>query len=87
MLSEILEHLDAYLGGISSHEDFESWFLPATWHLKEQEDPAGYALKGQIALALAEFDDGHLDEQELHDRLQAVPFELGIRKPRSTIAG
>ena len=72
MHKEIDKHLRAYLSGSSSLRTFEDWFLPATWNLHVEEDPVAGALSAEVSLRLAEFDDNHLDEQELRDEFEVI---------------
>ena len=85
MAEEILRHIRDYLDGTSSRIEFENWFLPATWNLSEEKEPAAHALSAQVYLALAEFDNGDLDEAELRERLAEVvssapPSKAGTRR-------
>lgn len=68
MTSEILRHLRLYIAGELSRREFEDWFVPAAWNLRAEDDPSGSALSEQVYLALAEADNGHLDEAELLER-------------------
>jgi hypothetical protein len=72
MHKEIEKHLRAYLSGNSSLRTFEDWFLPATWNLRVEKDPGAGALSAEVSLRLAEFDENHLDEQELRDEFEAI---------------
>jgi hypothetical protein len=61
--------------------------VPAAWNLSEAKDPDAHALAAQIYLALAEFDNGDLDEAELKERLAEVvssapPNKAGTRRLR-----
>jgi hypothetical protein len=85
MVEEILRHIRSYLDGTFSRVEFENWFLPATWNLSEEQDPVAHDLSAQVYLALAEFDNGDLDEAELKERLAEVvssapPSKAGTRR-------
>jgi hypothetical protein len=65
VMEEIREELRLCLAGSRSIEDFEDWFLPATWDTDD-------VLASQIRLRLAEHDRGDLDEDELRNMLFAA---------------
>lgn len=86
MLKEILEQVLQFVSGQSSRDDLEDWVLRRTWSLKEEDDPETYRLAGQILLAMAEYTRGHLDDQELRERIKGLPAELDLRT-RDPLAG
>jgi hypothetical protein len=83
MVQEILRHLADYVSGVTSREQFEDWFVPTAWNV-DKSDLSGYQLSNLIFLALAEFDNGHLDEAELKTQLNhimsQVPFSQAGRR-------
>jgi hypothetical protein len=79
MIQAILEHVAGFLADSMTREEFEDWFLPVIWNLDQLNDPDAYALAGQITLALAEFDDGHLDGVELRARLAEIAAPSRVR--------
>jgi hypothetical protein len=82
MTPEILRHVRRYITGEISRREFEDWFVPATWNLSASNtDPSTVALSEQIYLALAEADNGHLDEAELIDRL--AELESAAARPEA----
>ena len=78
MIQQILQQLDKFIRGDTSQEDFENWFLPATWNLKPKSDAITHDVAAAITLALAEFDSGHLDSSELKQRLREVRSQTQI---------
>jgi hypothetical protein len=72
MIEKIKQHLTRYLSDESSLDQFEDWFLPATWNLKPDEGRLAYELAGQVSLAIAEHDNGHITLEELRDRFAAL---------------
>ena len=73
----IREHLADYLRGDSSLDEFQAWFIPATWDLDVTGAEAAQKLTHGIKLRLAEYTNGDLDEQELRRLL--VPLSLVAR--------
>jgi hypothetical protein len=69
MINEIRDRVAAYVRGDTSLRQFEDWFLPAVWDVA---DAAVNETAAPIMLAIAEHDNGHLDESELKERLIAL---------------
>jgi hypothetical protein len=59
------DRLSSYVGGESSLEAFDQWFVPTTWDINEVEDPIAYYISGEISLLLAEYTQGDRTEDEL----------------------
>jgi hypothetical protein len=72
MKNEILVMLTNYLSGRISREQFEDWFIPATWDASGIEDPDTLRLVRRIKLRLAEFLNGDWSEDELRDNLSTL---------------
>jgi hypothetical protein len=83
MTDEILRRIQSYISGDISRREFEEWFLPATWNLDEAQDAGGHALAAQIYLAIAEFDNGNLDEAEFIERLSEISMAAKSGKTSS----
>ena len=79
---EIRDWLARYVAREISLQDFEDWFVPATWDVHRGNDSVAVALVGEIKLRLAEFSGGGWKEEELRELLQplAPPY---IRRPSS----
>lgn len=76
LVPEIAFHLSQYLAGTSSLEEFDRWFVSATWDVKETEDPAAYEMTSKIYLRLAEYTRGDWTEEELKSEMrQFVTFD------------
>ena len=63
--SEIREHLSELLSGRRTLDEFEDWFVPATWDIHKSEDAEAEALTDQIELRLSEHSDGYLTSDDL----------------------
>lgn len=72
MRREILARLANYLVGESSREQFEDWFIPATWDIKGTQDAGTVKLANRIKLRLAEFSNGDWPEEELKEELAGL---------------
>jgi hypothetical protein len=93
MKNAILAMLGNYVSGWISREQFEDWFIPATWDA--QLDPDTRKLVNRIKLRLAEFLNEDWTEPELKQelsrlvptvRVHAVAWTSGIAGT-TTIAG
>ena len=64
---QIRGHLATYLllGG-ETLDEFEDWFVLASWNARKETEPATLALIAEIELRLAEYSSGHWDKGELH---------------------
>lgn len=68
----ILDHLDRYLCGEWSLDEFDEWFVPATLDIDHSNDEAATDLTYEIILRFAEYDRGHRTEAELKDILRPL---------------
>lgn len=68
----IRQRLARFLRGESSLFDFNAWFVPATWNVAYDDDPAAYDLTNELYLRIAEYANGHRTEAELTDRLRPL---------------
>jgi hypothetical protein len=75
---EIYNWLSRYLAGQISLREFHDWFIPATWELDDQSEPA--KLVHRIQLLLAEFANGDRLEDDLREALWAV-----VNRPTVTV--
>jgi hypothetical protein len=69
MEDAILEHVHSYLRGQENVNEFQDWFVPATWNINQTSNRDAIAMSRRIGLRLAEFLNGHWTEHELKDRL------------------
>ncbi|MBX3278529.1 MAG: hypothetical protein KF868_11060 [Acidobacteria bacterium] len=74
---EIRQHLIDYLTEKVTIQEFQEWFVPATWDIDQTDNQSAKDLANDIELALAEFTSGHLDEEELHREL--LPLAQNVR--------
>ena len=70
--STIRHQLARYLRGEITLRDFDAWFVPATWGVTQDDDPAAYDLTNEIYLRLAEYSAGHRTEQEVQEMLRSL---------------
>jgi 2C-methyl-D-erythritol 2,4-cyclodiphosphate synthase len=91
MIHQIRRKLNDFLRGANSLEEFENWFLPATWNLNSETDASAHELAAAITLALAEYDGGDLNLPELKVRLKEISsrdeFQPLLRKLRARSVG
>lgn len=69
--NSLLVHLVRLLADEETIEEFEHWFVPATWD-REFLNPCDAELAATIDLRLAEYTNGHLSEAELRRHLAAA---------------
>lgn len=74
---EIRQDLVRYLAGDVDLDAFRRAFLPKAWNIEQRADAETADLVREIDLSLAEFDQGHWNEDELRARL--VPFVTSYR--------
>lgn len=74
---EIRHDLVRYLAHDVDLDTFRKAFLPKAWDIEHRADAATADLVREIDLSLAEFDQGHWNEDELRTRL--VPFVTSYR--------
>ena len=94
LADEIRKRLRAYLDGELSPDDFEVWFVRATWNLNDEEDPEASDVAWELVLRRAEHGAGQWTDSELDSMLEriaagqvAVPGEVPLsHTPRRTTA-
>ena len=69
---KIREYLACYLAGQLSLEQFDEWFVPATWDVDKTGDQATIDLTYEIILRLAEYSNGDCTEAELKRLLRPL---------------
>jgi hypothetical protein len=72
--SEIRENVGRLLFGDISLEQFEDWFVPATWDAHKAGDPEAESLADDIEMNLSEYTGGQLSEEQLRARLAGAVF-------------
>ena len=78
----IREHLDRFLAGELSLQEFDAWFVPATWRVEQMNDPGAEELTWEIFLRLAEHSNGHRSLAETKDLLRS--FAAASAEARAT---
>ena len=74
--SEIRERVANVLFGDASLEEFEDWFVPATWDAHKAGDPEAESLTDEIEMNLSEYSSGQLSPEQLRSRLAGAVFLL-----------
>lgn len=64
---QIQEQLFKLLSNEISLDEFDEWIAQNTWNIRRNPDLSAQKLAYAIELRLAEFDSGHLPEQQLRD--------------------
>jgi hypothetical protein len=75
---EIRAQLCDLLAGKHSLDEFEDWFVPATWDIHKSKDVEAEALTDEIELRLSEHSDGYLTSDDLMRELGAL---AAIKQP------
>lgn len=70
--SAIMEQLSRYLGNQISRDEFEDWFVQASWNAHRESDLVSFKLVSAIELKLAEYSSGHLSEPDLREELRTL---------------
>jgi len=68
----IESRLRAYLSREASLQEFEDWFVPSTWDVRNRQGETVRQLAYAIELRLAEYTAGHLTESELQHELRQL---------------
>jgi len=74
-----------WIEGDVSLDEFEDWFVPATWNIHRASDPEAEDLTDEIELSLAEYSGGHLTIEELKAELAKlvhIPFARNAAQSR-----
>jgi len=72
--SKIRERVAEMLFGDISLEQFEDWFVPATWDAHKSGDPEAESLADEIEINLSEYTSGQLSPEQLRSRLAGAVF-------------
>ena len=75
---DIREKLASYLVGEISLGEFEDWFVPASWNVAQSNNSNAVNLVYEIELWLAEYSDGHWNEQELKNYLKLLFIDYRV---------
>ncbi len=59
------------MAGELSLQEFDAWFVPATWRVEQLDDPRAEELTWEIYLRLAEYSNGHRALAETKDLLRS----------------
>jgi hypothetical protein len=70
--SEIRFRLADWLAGDRSLDEFDDWFVPATWDIHNSGDSEAEVLTDEIELRLSEYTDGVLSPEDLKRELSAL---------------
>lgn len=69
---ELREHLANFLDGKLSRDEFEDWLVQESWNIHKSSDIGARRLVYAIELRLAENEQGHLPDEELHRELAQI---------------
>ena len=72
---QIQHWLRSYLDNNFSLEEFQDWFVAASWNVSKSGNWLATRLTYAIELKLAEYTSGHWSESDLHLRLEEVLAE------------
>ena len=75
---EIREKLASYLADEISLEEFEDWFVPASWNVLNRESKIAIDLVYDIELLLAEYSKDCWDEHELREQFLPLVQEYRV---------
>lgn len=67
-------------------QEFRTWLAQETWGVPVQE-LRKVPLVGQVELVLAEYDRGHVDDDELKDRLERLAGRVWSTDPEPFVTG
>lgn len=76
---KIRQWLTRYLANEISLEQFENWFVPATWEIEKSGNSLATDLTHEIELRLSEFTNGHLTESELRKKLTPLAQRYSVK--------
>lgn len=66
------EHIQQFLGGAVSLDDFEDWLVAASWNMHLRAGADVQRMVGAVELRLAEHSNGHLDVADLKHEFQML---------------
>lgn len=66
------QHLNSYLAGSQTLNEFQDWFMAATWNIEAAASAAAVELARDIELVLAEASGGYLTRDELRSDLSRL---------------
>ena len=75
---EIREKLASYLADEISLEEFEDWFVPASWNVLHRESKIAIDLVYDIELLLAEYSKDCWNEHELREQFLPLVQEYRV---------
>jgi len=78
---KIRESLACYLTNEISFEEFEDWFMPATWEIEKTSNLLAIELTHEIELRISEFTNGHFTEKELREKLGPFTQRYSVQAP------
>jgi len=73
---QILERLAQYLAGRLSIQEFEDWFVPSSWDVRQSGTTQDADLVYRVELFLAEFSNDDWTEEELKSKFRSLTEAL-----------
>lgn len=69
LAEQMVMNVRRYLDGGVTLDEFQRWFMPASWNIHRVEDTELRAFVGEIGLWLAEYEGRHRTEDDLRTLL------------------
>lgn len=69
---EIYAWISRYLRGVATVDDFEDWFVSATWEVERTGNIRAVEVADPVLAALTELSAAEIDEDEFRGRLQSL---------------
>lgn len=80
LIDSVRAHIQQFLDGAESLDDFEDWLVGASWNIHKIADHELRRFVGSVELRLAEHSEGHMESDALKQELQAM-FLYGCPLP------
>jgi hypothetical protein len=76
---EIYAWIARYLRGAATVEEFEDWFVPATWDVDRSGNSAAREIADAVSGALVELSAGEIDDAHFKSELEALASKRTAR--------
>lgn len=83
--NKIRDHIYQYIQGHISLNEFQAWFIPATWNIHQIGEPVTRGMVAQIIGRLAEYLNGDWSQEEFKDILRRIAQNITIPQERQII--
>jgi len=85
LMNKIRDQVYQYIKGDISLNDFQAWFVPATWNIHQTEDFSTQEMASEILGRLAEYLNGDWSQDEFIDILRRIAQNITISLERQII--